>query len=83
MQKKILLDKLKNNNNNYKKKNILNRWKNLIKDIDDRRKIINKLIKYKKDELKKQDEDNKKKFTISTGINDFQLVPEKKNRASK
>ena len=76
--KKILLDKLKNNNNNYKKKNILNRWKNLIKDIDDRRKIINKLIKYKKDELKKQDEDNKKKFTISTGINDFQLVPEKK-----
>ena len=68
--KKDLLNKLREINNKQQLKNVLNKWKNLCNELDNRRKIINSLIKYKKEE--------KNKLIISKGINDIQLIPEKK-----
>ena len=76
--KKSLFDKLKEMNNKYKLKDALNRWKNICKNIQKTRKIMNTLVKMKKEEIAKKEEKEKNKFSISSGINDFQVIPEKK-----
>ena len=68
--KKDLLNKLREINNKQQLKNVLNKWKNLCNELDNRRQILNSLIKYKKEE--------KNKLIISKGINEIQLIPEKK-----
>ena len=45
-----------------------------------RDKIIDKLKKYKENELKKKLEEEKNKFSISSGVNDFTLLSDKKEK---
>ena len=76
--KKDLLNKLNDINKKQKMKNVLDKWNKLSNELNERRKIIKSLIKYKKDELTKKAQERINKLSVASGINDFQLIPEKK-----
>ena len=76
--KKDFFNNLREKINKQKLKNSLNKWKNISNDLSSKKIILKKLIQYKKDELAKKDEEEKNKITISSNINDIQLIPEKK-----
>jgi hypothetical protein len=76
--KKDLLNRLNDINKKQKMKNVLDKWNKVSNELNERRKIINSLIKYKKDELAKKDQERINKLSVASGINDFQLIPEKK-----
>ena len=76
--KKYLLDKLKNINDKKQLKDVLDKWKDFNKEMKNRDKILNKLKRHKQNELRKKAEQEKNKFCISSGVNDFQLISEKK-----
>ena len=63
--KKLFLEKLKQINDYYNKKDSFKRWKSAI----DRNKIFKKLIRIKKKEL-----ENKKKFTIDSNVNNLNVL---------
>ena len=75
---KDIFNELKEINKIKKSRNILNRWRNICNEINQRRKILDNLVKYKKDELDKTMEKQKNKLTISSNINDIQLISEQK-----
>ena len=52
--KKDLLNRLNDINKKQKMKNVLDKWNKVSNELNERRKIINSLIKYKKDELAKK-----------------------------
>ena len=76
--KKDLLNRLNDINKKQKMKNVLDKWNKVSNELNERRKIINSLIKYKKDELAKKAQERINKLSVASGINDFQLIPEKK-----
>jgi hypothetical protein len=76
--KKDFLDKLKDIRDKGKLRDALKKWKDVCDDMKNANKIVNKLKKYRQNELKKKAEEEKKKFAISSGVNDFELIPEKK-----
>ena len=51
--KKDFMDKLKDINDKKQLKDVLNKWKNFNNEMNQRDKIINKLKRYKQNELKK------------------------------
>ena len=63
--KKLFLDKLKQINDYYKKKDSFRKWKSTI----EKNKIFKKLIRVKKKEL-----ENKKKFTIDSNVNNLNVL---------
>ena len=77
--KKKTLDKLKDINKKGKVRDKLKQWKDFNDEMKNRMKILNKLKKYKENELKKKAEQEKNKFAISSGVNDFELISDKKN----
>ena len=77
--KKKTLDKLKDMNKKGKVRDKLKQWKDFNDEMKNRMKILNKLKKYKENELKKKAEQEKNKFAISSGVNDFELISDKKN----
>ena len=81
--KKELLYKLKDVCNKSKLKNALKKWKDFNDEMKNRKKIISKLKRYKINEFKKKEEEEKNKLAISSGINDFELVSNKKNENHK
>ena len=76
--KKDFLDKLRDMCNKDKLRDKLKKWKDFNDEMKKRKKILDKLIKYKQDELRKKEEEAKKKFAISSGVNDFELISDKK-----
>ena len=76
--KKDFFNNIKEKINKQKLNNSLNKWKNISNDLLDRKMILKKLIRYKKDELAKKAEEEKDKLIISSNINDIELIPEKK-----
>ena len=54
------------------------KWKNVVDDMNKRKKIIEKLKRYKENEIKKKKEE-KNKLVISSGINDFEVLTDNKN----
>ena len=81
--KKDFIDNLKDINNKNLLKNVLNKWKNFNDEMKNRNKILNKLIRRKLNELKKKEEEAKKKFAISSGVNDFELISDVKDEEKK
>ena len=55
------------------------KWKNVVDDMNKRKKIIEKLKRYKENEIKKKKEEEKNKLVISSGINDFEVLTDNKN----
>ena len=80
--KKEFLDKLKDMNNKNKLRDKLKQWKDFNDEMKNRNKILNKLKRYKQNELKKKAEQEKNKFAISSGVNDFELISDKKDEES-
>ena len=63
--KKLFLDKLKQINDYYKKKENFKKWKSII----DKNKIFKKLLRAKKKQL-----ENKQKFTIDSNVNNLNVL---------
>ena len=78
--KKEFLDKLKDIRNKSQLREKLRKWKELNDEMNNRDKILNKLIRHKQNELKKKAEQEKNKFAISSGVNDFTLISDKKEK---
>ena len=78
------LKKLHKLNKDLKNKEILkdniNNWKNINDEINKRKKILDKLKRFKENELKKKKEENRKKLVISSRINYFEVLSDKKNQ---
>ena len=55
------------------------KWKNVVDDMNKRKKIIEKLKRYKENEIKKKKEEEQNKLVISSGINDFEVLTDNKN----
>ena len=77
--KKELLNNLKDLYNKKLMQDKFNKWKNFNDEMNNRMKIINKLRRHKLNELRKKEEEEKKKLVISSGINDFELISDKKD----
>ena len=69
--------------NKEKMKNYLLKWKNIIDDMNKRRKIIEKLKRYKENEIKRKKEKEKNKLVISSKINYFEVLSDIKNLDNK
>ena len=76
--KRELFDKLKDLSDKNKLRDKLKQWKDLNDEMKKRNKIIQKLIRYKQNQLKE-----KNKFSISSGVNDFELISDKKPTTGK
>ena len=76
--KREFLDKLRDISDKNKLRDKLNKWKNFNDEMKNRSKILQKLIRHKQNELKKKAEEERNKFVISSGVNDFELISDKK-----
>ena len=76
--KKEFLDKLKDLNDKNKLKDKLKKWKGFNDEMNNRMKILNKLIRRKNNDLRKKAEQDKNNLCISSGINDFEIISDKK-----
>ena len=76
--KKEFLDKLRDISNKNKLRDKLKKWKDFNDEMKNRNKILQKLKRYKQNELRKKAEEEKNKFSISSGVNDFELISNKK-----
>ena len=76
--KRDFLDKLRDISDKNKLRDKLNKWKNFNDEMKNRNKILQKLIRHKQNELKKKAEEERNKFVISSGVNDFELISDKK-----
>ena len=65
--------------NKEKLKNYLMKWKNIIDDMNKRKKILEKLIRYKENEIKKKKEEENNKLVIASKINQFEVLSDIKN----
>ena len=65
--------------NKEKLKNYLTKWKNIIDDMNKRKKILEKLIRYKENEIKKKKEEENNKLVIASKINQFEVLSDIKN----
>ena len=81
--KKDLIDKLKDIKNKKQLKDALNKWKNFNDELKNRNKILNKLRRHKLNEIRKKEEEEKNKLAISSGVNDFELISDKKDEEKK
>ena len=71
--KKQFLDTLRDIGNKNNLRDKLRKWKHFNDEMKNRNKILQKLKRHKLNELKE-----KNKFTISSGVNDFELISDKK-----
>ena len=76
--KKDFLDKLKDLSNKNKLRDKLRKWKDFNDEMKNRKKILDKLKRYKENELRKKAEEEKKKLQVDSGVNDFEVVSDKK-----
>ena len=76
--KRELLEKLRDISDRLILRDNLKKWKDFNDEMKNRNKIIHKLIRHKQNELKKKAEEEKNKFCISSGVNDFEVVSDKK-----
>ena len=76
--KREFLDKLRDISDKNKLRDKFNKWKNFNDEMKNRNKILQKLIRHKQNELRKKAEEEKNKLTISSGVNDFELISDKK-----
>ncbi len=76
--KKEFLDKLKDLSNKNKLRDKIKKWNDFNDEMKNRKKILDKLKKYKENELRKKAEEEKKKLCIDSGVNDFEVVSDKK-----
>ena len=76
--KKEFLDKLKDLSNKNKLRDKLRNWKGFNDEMKNRKKILDKLRRYKENELRKKAEEEKKKLQVDSGVNDFEVVSDKK-----
>ena len=76
--KKEFLDKLKDLSNKNKLRDKLRKWKGFNDEMKNRKKILDKLRRYKENELRKKAEEEKKKLQVDSGVNDFEVVSDKK-----
>jgi hypothetical protein len=81
--KKEFLDNLKDINNKKILGDKFQKWKNLNDEQKKINKILNKLRRYKQNELNKKAEEAKNKLCISSGVNDFEVISDKKPDPSK
>ena len=77
--KKDLLDKLKDLSNKKLMKDKLKKWKDFNDEQKNRNKIISKLKRYKLNELRKKEQEERNKLAITSGVNDFELISDKKS----
>ena len=75
--KKEFLDKLKDLNDKNRLRDKLKKWKNLNDEQNRINKIVNKLRRYKQNELRKKAEEDKNNLCVSSGVNDFELISDK------
>ena len=76
--KKEFLDKLRDISDKNKLRDKLKKWKDFNDEMRNRNKILQKLIRHRQNELRKKAEEERNKFTISSGVNDFELISDKK-----
>jgi len=76
--KKEFLDKLRDISDKNKLRDKLKKWKDFNDEMKKRNKILQKLIRHKQNELRKKAEEEKNKFVVSSGVNDFELISDKK-----
>ena len=76
--KRELLEKLRDISDKLILRDKLKKWKDFNNEMKNRNKIIHKLIRHKQNELKKKAEEEKNKFCISSGINDYEVISDKK-----
>jgi hypothetical protein len=76
--KREFLDKLRDISDKNKLRDKFNKWKNFNDEMKNRSKILQKLIRHKQNELRKKAEEERNKLTISSGVNDFELISDKK-----
>ena len=81
--KKEFLDNLKEIKNKKDLSDKFEKWKNLNDEQKRINKIINKLRRYKQNELRKKAEEDKNKLCVSSGVNDFEVVSDKKPEPNK
>ncbi len=81
--KKEFLDKLKELNDKNRLREKLKKWKNLNDGQNRINKIANKLRRYKQNELRRKAEEDKNKLCVSSGVNDFELISDKKPEPKK
>ena len=81
--KKQFLDNLNDLINKKKLRDKLRKWKDFNDEMKNRNKILNKLKRHKLNELRKKEEEEKKKLAISSGVNDFELIGDKKEEEKK
>ena len=76
--KKDFLNKLRDLSNKNKLRDKLKKWKDFNDEMKNRKKILDKLKRYKENELRKKAEEEKKKLQVDSGVNDFEVVSDKK-----
>ena len=77
--KKQFMDNLKDLNNKKLLKDNLKKWKDFNDEQKKRMKILNKLKRHKLNELRKKEAEEKKKLVMISGVNDFELIADKKS----
>ena len=81
--KQDFIDKLKDIYRKKDMKDALKKWKDVNDDQKNRNKIFDKLIRHKLNELRKKEDADKNKLMITTGVNDFELLSDKKEEDKK
>ena len=79
LKKTLLENDLNELVNKIKLKNKFRRWKNINDNIKDSIKIVKKLKKNRLNQLKEEEKNGKKNLIISSGINNFDIISEKKD----
>jgi hypothetical protein len=77
--KKQFMDNLKDLNNKKLLKDNLKKWKDFNDEQKKRMKILNKLKRHKLNEIRKKEAEEKKKLVMTSGVNDFELISDKKS----
>ena len=63
-----------------KMRNYLMKWKDTVDDMNRKKKIIEKLKRYKENEIKKKKEEENNKLVIDSNINHFEVLSDIKNQ---
>ncbi len=81
--KKEFFDKLKDIRNKGRLRDALKKWKDITDAMKKKNKIMDKLINYQQGILKKRAEEKKHQLSISSGVNEFELLSKKKDTPKK
>ena len=76
--KKDFLDKLRDLSNKNKLRDKLKKWKDFNDEMKNRKKILDKLKRYKENELRKKAEEEKKKLQVDSGVTDLNIAAQPK-----